>query len=93
MAYVVCEPCIKCKHTDCVEVCPVDCFHEDKEMLVIDPMECIDCNACVPVCPEEAIFPENDVPEQWQSFIQLNADKAAVLPVLTEKKEPLKKKT
>ncbi|MEM7393964.1 MAG: 4Fe-4S dicluster domain-containing protein [Verrucomicrobiota bacterium] len=90
MAYVVCEPCVKCKHTDCVEVCPVDCFRELDEYLVIDPIECIDCNACVPVCPEEAIFPEDDVPEQWTGWVQRNADEAAEAPPLTERKEPLK---
>ena len=91
MAYVVCEPCIKCKYTDCVEVCPVDCFHEDAEMLLIDPYECIDCNACVPVCPVEAIFPEEDVPDKWQEFVALNAEKAPDLPVITETQEPLAK--
>ena len=89
MAYVVTEPCVKCKYTDCVEVCPVDCFHEDELMLVIDPVECIDCNACVPVCPVEAIFPEENVPEKWESYIKLNAEKAEELPAITEKKEPL----
>jgi ferredoxin len=64
----------------------VDCFHIDESVpiLYIDPIECIDCNACVPVCPVEAIYPEEDVPEQWQEYIQLNADKAADLPVITE---------
>lgn len=91
MAHLVTEPCLKCKYTDCVTVCPVDCFHEDAEMLVIDPEVCIDCGACIPECPVQAIFAEEDVPEQWQSYLQLNADKAADLPVLTEKKEPLAK--
>lgn len=91
MAHVVCEPCIKCKYTDCVTVCPVDCFHEDVEMLVIDPEVCIDCGACIPECPVQAIFCEDDVPEKWESFKELNAKKAAELPVITEKKEPLAK--
>ena len=92
MAHVVTEPCIKCKYTDCVVVCPVDAYREDAEMLVIDPDVCIDCGACVPECPVQAIYAEEDVPEKWKSFIQLNAEKAKVLPVITEKKEPLAKK-
>jgi ferredoxin len=89
MAYIVCEPCIKCKYTDCVEVCPVDCFHEDELLLVIDPEECIDCGACIPECPVEAIFEEEDVPEQWVDYIRINAETAPNLPVIVEKKEPL----
>ena len=89
MAYVVTEPCIKCKYTDCVEVCPVDCFHEDEEMLVIDPEECIDCAACIPTCPVDAIFWDEEVPEKWKEYIELNAEKAKCLPVIDEKKEPL----
>ncbi|MFT5129564.1 MAG: ferredoxin [Rhodothermales bacterium] len=89
MAYIVCEPCIKCKYTDCVEVCPVDCFHEDELLLVIDPEECIDCGACIPECPVEAIFEEDDVPEQWVDYIRINAETAPLLPVIVEKKEPL----
>ena len=91
MAYVVCEPCLKCKHTDCVLVCPVDCFHEDAESLWINPDVCIDCGACIPECPEEAIFDAVDVPEKWKHYIQINADKAPALPVINEKKEPLLK--
>ncbi len=91
MAYVVTEPCLKCKYTDCVEVCPVDCFHEDETILYIDPDECIDCAACVPECPVEAIFEEDDVPEKWRDYIQLNAEKAPGLPVIMERKEPLVK--
>lgn len=89
MAHVVTEPCIKCKYTDCVTVCPVDCFHEDDEMLVIDPEVCIDCGACIPECPVQAIYAEEDVPDDQQKYIQLNADKSTDLPVITEKKEPL----
>ncbi|HBR14003.1 MAG TPA: ferredoxin [Candidatus Omnitrophica bacterium] len=92
MSHVVTEPCVKCRYTDCVAVCPVDCFHEDPEMLVIDPEVCIDCGACIPECPVQAIFPEEDVPGQWKNYIQLNAQKAKNLPVITEKKEPLVKK-
>lgn len=91
MAHVVTEPCVKCRYTDCVTVCPVDCFHEDAEMLVIDPEVCIDCGACIPECPVQAIFAESDVPESQKSYIQINKDKAQALPVITEKKEPLKK--
>lgn len=89
MAYVVCEPCFKCKYTDCVEVCPVDCFHEDELTLYIDPEECIDCGACVPECPVEAIYEESEVPEKWQNYIAENAEKAPGLPVITQSKEPL----
>ncbi|MCK5215206.1 MAG: ferredoxin family protein [Candidatus Omnitrophica bacterium] len=89
MAHVVTEPCLKCKCTDCVLVCPVGCFHEDEEMLVINPDNCIDCGACIPECPVDAIFMEDDVPDQWKDYIKINAEKSAVLPILTEKKEPL----
>jgi ferredoxin len=92
MASVVCEPCIRCKYTNCVAVCPVEAFHEDKEMLVINPETCIDCGACIPECPVQAIYVESEVPDKWKSFIQLNADKAKVLPIIKEKKEPLAKK-
>src|SRR5882724_9889824 len=87
MAYVVVESCIKCKYTDCVDVCPVDCFHEGPNMLVIDPDECIDCTLCVAECPVEAIFAEDDVPEDQRSFTKINAELAKVWPVLTEKKD------
>ena len=91
MAHVVTEPCVNCRYTDCVGVCPVDCFHEEATMLVIDPNVCIDCGACIPECPVQAIYAEADVPAQWNSYIQINKDKAPTLPTLTEKKEPLKK--
>jgi ferredoxin len=86
MTYVVTESCIKCKYTDCVDVCPVDCFHEGPNFLVIDPDECIDCTLCVAECPAEAIFAEDDVPEAQRSFIALNAELAKNWPVLTERK-------
>ena len=89
MAHVVCEPCLKCKYTDCVAVCPTESFHEDAEILYIDPESCIDCGACVPECPVKAIFAEDEVPEEWKNYIQMNAEKAPNLPVITEKKEPL----
>ncbi len=87
MTYVVTENCIKCKYTDCVEVCPVDCFHEGPNFLAIDPDECIDCTLCEPECPAEAIFAEDDVPEGQEKFIELNAELARGWPVLTEKKD------
>ena len=79
MAYVVCEPCHDCKYTDCVVVCPVECFYEDGSMLYIDPGDCVDCDCCVPECPVEAIFRDLQVPTPWTDFITLNADRAAAL--------------
>ena len=84
MTYVVVENCIRCKYMDCVEVCPVDCFHEGPNMLVIDPEECIDCSLCEPECPAEAIFDEDDVPENQKQFIALNEELSQVWPVITE---------
>ncbi|OOZ38412.1 ferredoxin [Solemya pervernicosa gill symbiont] len=89
MTYVVLENCIKCKYTDCVDVCPVDCFHEGPNFLVIDPEECIDCTLCVPECPAEAIVIDEDVPSDQLQFIALNAKLAQQWPVISEKKEPL----
>ncbi|MDY0073444.1 MAG: ferredoxin family protein [Thauera sp.] len=89
MAYVVTEACIRCKYTDCVDVCPVDCFHEGENFLVIDPEECIDCTLCVAECPVEAIYAEDDVPADQQHFIALNAELAARWPVISERKEAL----
>ena len=86
MTYVVTENCIKCKYTDCVEVCPVDCFHEGPNMLVIDPDECIDCTLCVPECPVNAIYAEDDLPSGQEQFTALNAELAKKWPVLTERK-------
>ena len=76
MTYIVKDECIRCKFMDCVEVCPVDCFYEvqDPRMLVIDPDTCIDCGLCVDECPVQAIFPEEDLPEEWHKYIQINAD-------------------
>ncbi len=85
MTFIVVENCIKCKYTDCVEVCPVDCFHEGPNFLVIDPDECIDCTLCEPECPAEAIFSEHDLPADQKHFLQLNADLAKQWPVITEK--------
>ena len=88
MAYVVTESCIRCKYTDCAEVCPVTCFHEGPNFLVIDPEECIDCDLCVPECPVEAIYAEDDVPVDQQTFIELNAELAKVWPMISKKKPP-----
>ena len=89
MTFVVAEPCIKCKYTDCVDVCPVDCFHEGENMLVIDPDECIDCGACEPECPTSAIFQEDDLPEKWSDFVELNARLAGEWPVISQKKDAM----
>lgn len=90
---VVTQPCHDCKYTDCVTVCPVDCFYQDDKMLYIDPEECIDCGACIPECPVEAIFTDNDVPSQWQEYIDLNAERAAFLKEndgnITERQAPM----
>ncbi|MCC7463061.1 MAG: ferredoxin family protein [Gammaproteobacteria bacterium] len=88
MTFVVTENCIKCKYMDCVEVCPVDCFHAGPNFLVIDPDECIDCTLCEPECPAEAIFSEEEVPAGQEDFLQVNAELAKVWPVITEKGTP-----
>jgi ferredoxin len=88
MTFVVTENCIKCKFTDCVEVCPVDCFHEGPNFLVIDPDECIDCTLCEPECPANAIVSEDDVPEDQQEFLAVNAELAKLWPVIASRKEP-----
>ncbi|MCS3903217.1 ferredoxin [Methylohalomonas lacus] len=88
MTYVVTENCIKCKYTDCVEVCPVDCFHEGPNMLVIDPDECIDCSLCEPECPVNAIYSEDDVPDDQYQFLEVNAELGREWPVLSEQKDP-----
>ncbi len=90
MTHVVAEPCFACKYTDCVVVCPVECFYEGEKMLYIHPDECIDCEACVPECPVQAIFAQDDCPDQWSSYIQLNADKSIALKTtghITEKQD------
>jgi len=88
MTYVVSESCIKCRYTDCVEVCPVDCFREGPNFLVIDPDECIDCTLCVAECPVEAIYAEDDLPESMHHFLALNAELSKVWKPIIEKKEP-----
>ena len=72
MTYIVNDSCIRCKLMDCVEVCPVDCFYEGENMLVIHPDECIDCGVCEPECPVEAIFPEDALPDKWEPFVKIN---------------------
>lgn len=89
MAHIVAEPCVKCKYTDCVAVCPVDCFHEGVNFLAIDPEVCIDCGLCPPECPTTAIFAEEDLPEKWSAFIEINKKYAAQWPVIDSQKEPL----
>ncbi len=89
MAYVVTEACINCKFTDCVAVCPVDCFYEGENMLVINPDECIDCGACEPECPVNAIFEEDDVPAQFKEYVALNAKLAGQWPVINKQQTPL----
>lgn len=89
---VVTEPCYDCKYTDCVTVCPVDCFYQDEKMLYIDPEECIICSGCIPECPAEAIFENEDVPSQWTHFVELNLEKVEQLRTtgnITQRQEPL----
>ena len=88
MTYVVTENCIKCKYMDCVEVCPVDCFYEGENMLVIHPDECIDCGVCVVECPAEAIFADNE-PQATQYWLDINRVYADLWPNITGKKPPL----
>lgn len=81
MPHVVTQPCFGCKYKECVQVCPVDCFHEGEKMVYIDPEACTDCDACVHACPVSAIFLDEDVPEPWRPFIALNAEMSQVTPV------------
>jgi len=87
MTYVVTEACIKCKYTDCVEVCPVDCFYEGENMLVINPDECIDCGVCEPECPAEAILPDTE--DGLEKWLEVNAEYSEKWPNITQKKDPL----
>ena len=89
MAHAITEPCFGCKHTAFVVVCPADCFYEGEQMLYIHPDECTDCGACVSECPTEAIFYEDNVPEQWRGYIALNAEMAPKCPPITERNQPL----
>lgn len=87
MTFIVADNCVKCKHTDCVEVCPVDCFYEGPNFLVIHPDECIDCALCEPECPVDAIFSEDEIPDGQEVYLELNAELAEVWPNITEKKD------
>jgi len=89
VTFVVTEQCIQCKYTDCVDVCPVDCFHEGPNFLVIDPIVCIDCALCAPECPVNAIFDESDLASDMIEFIQLNAELSKQWPVISSSKDPL----
>lgn len=86
MAFIVTDNCIRCKFTDCVEVCPVDCFYEGPNFLTINPDECIDCGLCEPECPAKAIFEESEVPDDQKHFIALNTELAALWPNINKKK-------
>lgn len=88
MTFVVTESCIKCKLTDCVEVCPVDCFYEGPNFLAINPEECIDCALCEPECPVNAIFSEDELPEKFKEYLELNARLSKVWPNINHKKDP-----
>lgn len=89
MTFVVTENCIRCKYTDCVEVCPVDCFREGPNFMVIDPDECIDCALCEPECPANAIHSEDDLDETQKTFLELNAELSKTWPLITRNKGPL----
>ncbi len=89
MAFVVTQPCFGCKYTDCVVVCPADCFHEGDQMLYINPEECIDCGACEPECPVSAIFLDDNVPEDQYPFIKLNSEMSQCCLSITAKRQPL----
>ena len=86
MTYVITENCIKCKYTDCVEVCPVDCFHEGPNFLVINPEECIDCSLCEPECPINAIVSEDDLKDEDKKYLEINTRLSATWPLITEAK-------
>jgi ferredoxin len=89
MAYLVTDNCVKCKYTDCVEVCPVDCFYEGPNMLVINPSECIDCGVCIPECPAEAIIADNNDDYDIKFWTELNEKYSEQWPNITQKKDPL----
>ena len=89
MTVVVIDRCDGCRFTDCVSVCPVACFHTDGKMVYVDPVQCIDCTACIPACPVHAIFEERDLPPEFSSWKAINAERSAELPVIDEKTDPL----
>lgn len=88
MTFIVTESCIRCKLMDCVEVCPVDCFYEGPNFLTINPDECIDCALCEPECPVNAIFSEDELPEKFQNFLEINQRLSEKWPNINVKKEP-----
>lgn len=89
MAFYVTDNCIKCKYTDCVEVCPVDCFYEGPNFLVISPDECIDCALCEPECPAEAIYSDDELPADQKHYIEINEELSLKWPNISEQKPPL----
>jgi ferredoxin len=89
VTHVVTDACIRCKYTDCVNVCPVDCFHEGPLYLVIDPDECIDCAVCIPECPVNAIYADGDLPREFEPFIAINEERCREWPVINQRQEPL----
>src|SRR5688572_12664164 len=89
MTFVVTSSCKGCRYTDCVVVCPVDCFHGDEAMLYIDPDVCIDCGACMPECPVEAIFDQGALPPSEEAWLTINRERAPLLPVVSSKQTPL----
>lgn len=89
MAYVVLEACINCRYTDCVDVCPVDCFHQGPNLLVIDPEECIDCSLCAPECPVDAIYFRDDIEEDYKFMIEINKKYSKEWPIIECKIKPL----
>jgi ferredoxin len=89
MTIIVTDNCQQCRFTECVAVCPVSCFHADEQMVYIDNNVCIDCRACIPVCPVKAIYDADDMPESMQRWIAINAERSAALPVIDQKQEPL----
>ena len=89
MSYIVTQHCVDCKYTDCVAVCPVDAFHEGARILYINPDTCVNCDACVPACPVEAIFSEENLPTKFQAYVDINKEGCVSNPVINQKKDPL----
>ncbi|MEO6393621.1 MAG: 4Fe-4S binding protein [Pyrinomonadaceae bacterium] len=89
MTYVVVEACVDCKYTDCAAVCPVEAFHEAPDILYINADTCIDCDACVPECPVEAIYADSSLPEQWADWLPKNIEEAPKFPILSQKQPAL----
>lgn len=89
MSYIVTQHCVDCKYTDCVAVCPVDAFHEGERMVYINPDTCVNCDACVPACPVEAIFSEENLPSKFQAYTQINIDGCVSNPIINQKKDAL----